>query len=91
MKPLGDAHDHVMKVRAMAKSAGVDLEAASDCGDLTQEEWAQIVEQCRNCDWDEGCARFLAQGCSEVPVEVPEGCVNRARLMELAARDGEDQ
>ena len=90
MKPLGETNSHVMKVRAMAKAAGADLEAASTSGELTQEEWARIVARCRSCTWDEGCAKFLAQGCREVPVEIPEGCVNRERLAILASDKGEN-
>ncbi len=89
MKPLGEMSVHVMKVRSMAKSAGADLGYASESGALTQEEWAGMVWRCRACEWDEGCARFLARTCGETPVDVPECCVNRQHLMALVAQTGE--
>ncbi|WP_270728359.1 DUF6455 family protein [Shimia sp. Alg240-R146] len=90
MKPLGDVNEHLMKVHGMAKAAGADLVSAAKTGELTQEEWAGIVTRCRSCDWDEGCARFLTRGCRETPVEIPEACLNRVRLAELAAATGGD-
>ncbi|TCL08853.1 hypothetical protein BXY66_0894 [Shimia isoporae] len=91
MKPLGKAPEHLMKIRSMAKVAGADLQGAAEDGVLSQEDWARMVEKCRACDWDEGCARFLARGRLEGPVDIPEGCVNRDRLMELAATNGEEE
>lgn len=91
MKPLGKTPDHLMKIRSMAKAAGADVAAAAMSGALSQKDWAGMVEKCRACEWDEGCARFLAQGCRDVPVDVPEGCVNRDRLRELAALNGENE
>lgn len=83
MKPMGDTNQYVMKVRAMAKAVGVDLASAADLGGLTQEDWSKMITLCRGCEWDEGCARFLAQSGREMPTSIPENCVNREKLRDL--------
>jgi len=83
MKPMGDTNLHVMKIRAMAKSAVIDPARVAEAGALSQEDWSKMITRCRGCEWDEGCARFLARNGREMPVTIPEACVNRETLKEL--------
>lgn len=85
-KPLGDRITHYWLVMAMAKAAGVDLVAAMEEGRLDSENWAGMVERCRDCDWqrDGGCTRWLSfQVAGEA--DVPGTCVNQAKFEDLTA------
>ncbi|MDJ0860307.1 MAG: DUF6455 family protein [Dinoroseobacter sp.] len=81
-KKLGNEVDHIWLVQRMAKTAQVDLVAAYEAGDLTQEDWAAMIESCRGCGWAEGCGEWLSvpDQSAEVP---PESCLNRARMAAL--------
>lgn len=81
-KKLGNEVDHLWLVQRMAKTAQVDLVAAYEAGELTQEDWAAMVERCRGCAWTEGCQDWLSipDQSAEIP---PEGCLNRARMAAL--------
>lgn len=84
---LGDERDHYWLALAMARAAGVDLVAAMEDGDLTQEAWAGLVQACRGCHWQRhegGCARWLALQ-EPGAAEIPETCVNRTRFARLSA------
>lgn len=87
MKPLGDRNRHYWLAQRMAKTTGADLVAAHKTGALPQQEWAQMVQNCRSCDWTEGCARWLQQTASADTV--PETCVNCGRFTELRSETGE--
>ena len=83
MKPLGDAKRHYWLVQRMAGLSEVDLVRAKVAGDMSQQDWAGIVENCRGCDWVKGCERYLDRGqASETP---PENCLNRLFLTSLKA------
>jgi len=78
MRPLGDPRDHYWLVQGMARAIGVDIVGAFEAGHLDHEEWAEIVECCRRCDWSAGCRDWLASApAASCP---PPECCNRARL-----------
>jgi len=55
---------------------------------LPQEEWADMVETCRDCDWTNGCVRWLQE--NQTATEVPPSCPNCGRLTELREITNED-
>lgn len=82
MKRMGKLMPHVHLVSRMAKSTGVDLARAAQEGDLTQAEWAGMVQRCRRCDWAEDCPDWLDAHPAGVEC-APETCKNRARFAAL--------
>jgi len=76
-KPLGDMVKHVWLAQSMAQAAGVDLAARSADGDLTQGDWAGMVQRCRGCDWERagGCHDWLRRQDPGAAV-VPQACAN---------------
>lgn len=85
MKPLGDSNHHFWLAQRMAKTTGADLVAAFQQGELVQAEWAQIVQNCRGCDWTDGCERWLEK--HESATCIPNSCVNCGRFAELQSLD----
>ncbi|MBR9650993.1 DUF6455 family protein [Thalassovita aquimarina] len=81
MKRLGDRKRHYWLAQRMAQTTGTDLTGAYDAGDLSQQQWAEIVEACRGCDWTESCERWLAR--HETAKEAPAGCTNCGAYMEI--------
>ena len=86
MKPLGDSKRHFWLAQRMAKATGADIVGAHQAGDLPQEEWAQMVQACRGCDWTEGCERWLES--HPAAEDVPQTCANCARFAELQTERG---
>lgn len=89
MKRLGDRTQHYWLAQRMAKTTGTDLVGAYDAGDLSQDQWAEIIEACRGCDWTEGCERWLAK--TESADDAPAGCPNCGAYLEIrqsAAKGG---
>ena len=87
-KPKGEPVDHYWLVMRMAKATGVDLAQAMEEGDLTQADWAGVVDRCRSCGWERdggGCGRWLDL---QVPGEahVPGACVNQTVFERLDER-----
>lgn len=87
VKPLGDKKRHYWLAQRMAKATGADIVGAHEAGELPQEEWAEMVQNCRSCDWTEGCVRWLQRNPSAD--EAPEYCGNCERFAELQAETGE--
>ncbi|QIE42671.1 hypothetical protein G5B39_12500 [Rhodobacteraceae bacterium SC52] len=77
-KPLGDATTHYWLVQDMARAAGVDLAAEVESGNLTTENWSNMVQRCRGCAWerDGGCSRWMAAQEADDPIDVPSLCEN---------------
>ncbi len=65
MKPLGDQRDHYWLALSMAKTSGVDLQAAIDSGHFSQDRWAEAVERCRGCGWGAECPQWLEEHAGE--------------------------
>lgn len=83
MKPLGSSTQHYWLAQRMAKATETDLVAAMEQAQLTQEDWAEMVDECRGCDWTKGCKRFLGLHAGVPAQEAPEKCVNQSRFMAL--------
>ena len=81
MTPLGDLRRHFLLVKGMAKATDTDVEGAYAAGRLDQDEWAEMVQACRGCQWTEGCEAWLAGG--QGAAVAPKPCCNRARLAML--------
>ncbi|MBE1284228.1 MAG: hypothetical protein GJ676_13030 [Rhodobacteraceae bacterium] len=80
MQKLGDMMAHVRLMSRMGKTVGVDLVRAHDAGLMSQEDWADLVQSCRGCDWAR-CPDWLDRHGS---VETaPKTCPNHARFAEL--------
>ncbi len=85
MKPLGDRTQHYWLAQRMAQLTQTDLVAAMARAQLSQEDWAEMVENCRGCDWEAGCDRYLEAHERDAQTEesAPEACVNKDRFKRL--------
>jgi uncharacterized protein DUF6455 len=83
MHKLGDPMEHTRLMVRMGQALGVDLVAAHDAGDLTQSEWASMVQSCRGCEWGGQCHDWLDT--HQAADLAPEPCPNRAVLERLKA------
>lgn len=88
MKPMGELMTHVRLVSRMAKATRTDLVQAVRDGDLSQAQWAGMVQRCRRCDWAEDCPDWL-DAHPEGADCAPGTCRNRARFETLRARQDE--
>lgn len=84
MTVLGKLMEHVRLVGRMARATGTDVVGAYEAGDLTQAEWAEMVQTCRSCTWAEHCGAWLDD--NEAVACAPGTCLNRDRFEELRAR-----
>lgn len=81
MQILGKLMRHVRLVSGMAKSTETDLIGAVKAGDLTQDDWADMVQTCRKCSWAGDCPNWLAA--HDKADGAPHTCLNRARFAAL--------
>ena len=84
MKVLGKLMTHVRLVARMAKSTDTDLVEAHQSGELSQQEWADMVQTCRRCAWAEGCGEWLDS--HEAVDCAPGTCLNREKFAVLRAK-----
>ncbi|MBJ6371333.1 DUF6455 family protein [Sedimentitalea arenosa] len=91
MRVMGKLMDHVRLVARMAGATRTDLVAAHAQGELTQRDWAKMVQTCRRCGWSDECADWL--DCHETAESAPGQCPNRAVFERLrtAAPQNETQ
>lgn len=80
---LGSIMEHVRLVARMAKATGTDLVGAYEAGELSQEEWAGMVQTCRSCTWAGRCGEWLDG--HEIVECAPETCLNRNKFKSLQA------
>lgn len=85
VKPLGDKNIHLWLAQRMARVTETDLVAAMQQARLSQEDWAAMVEDCRHCDWTEGCKKFLALERHLPEQGPPDTCRNQERFLALKA------
>jgi len=85
MKPLGDRTEHYWLAQRMAQLTQTDLVAAMAQAELSQEDWAEMVERCRGCNLEAGCNRYVAAHERMALIEevAPESCVNKNRFKRL--------
>ncbi|MDX2482425.1 MAG: DUF6455 family protein [Pseudodonghicola sp.] len=81
---LGQIMAHVRLIGRMGKATDTDLIGAYEAGDLSQEEWAEMVQTCRSCDWADQCGAWIDRHGSAG--EAPEHCPNRCKFKEVQAR-----
>ena len=81
MRPLGEPMTHVRLMGRMAKQAGVDLARAQEAGVLDQDDWAEMVADCRGCDWGDRCPEWLDTATRDAGA--PGTCPNRDRFARL--------
>ena len=84
VRPMGDLMRHVRLVLRMGKATDTDLAGAVERGDLSQAQWAGMVQRCRRCDWAESCEDWLEAHADGVDC-APGTCRNRARFAALRA------
>lgn len=85
MKPLGETKSHYWLVQRMAQATETDLVTAMERAELSNADWAEMVQSCRGCDWTEGCKRWLGGAEGQASEAAPEPCLNRARFLRLKA------
>ena len=78
---LGRIMTHVRLISRMARATKTDLVGAHEAGVLSQEDWADMVQTCRGCDWAGECEAWL--DAHETLSCAPETCPNRARFAAL--------
>lgn len=81
---LGNIMEHVRLVGRMAKATETDLVGAYEAGELSQEDWAGMVQTCRGCSWAGRCGDWL--DCHETVGCAPKTCLNRQKFKDLQAR-----
>ncbi|WP_439124840.1 DUF6455 family protein [Marivita sp.] len=80
---LGDAQLHFWLTRSVAKVMGVSLSEAMSQGQLTAQDYASLVTECRQCALVENCQCWLGQQ-SSIAKSPPPGCANAQALQDLA-------
>lgn len=81
---LGKLMEHVRLVSRMAQVTDTDLVGAYAAGDLSQDEWAEMVQTCRSCDWAGRCGDWMDEH-DQVSC-APSTCLNRQRFEALQAK-----
>ena len=83
MKPLGKEIDHYWMLTDMAAATQSGVVAAHQDGRLSQQDWSDMVQRCRACDWADGCRDWMTKvGQADV---APARCRNREVLSGLKA------
>ena len=77
--PLGDPVTHFWLTRSVARAMGINLSEAMADGKLSVKDYCDMVTNCRQCAFVEGCQNWLATKA------VPRGeafaqCHNKAQL-----------
>lgn len=80
--PLWSLTRHYWLAQRMARATGVDLAGAMEKAELTQADWAAMVQRCRGCAWREGCARWLDTPTDDLR-DVPATCRNQIKFQSL--------
>ncbi|WP_370644304.1 DUF6455 family protein [Ruegeria sp. SCSIO 43209] len=81
MPRLGRIMTHLRLVLRMAQATGADLATAHRDGHLSQQEWADMVQLCRGCEWARACPDWLNE--NETAESAPCTCPNRHRFATL--------
>lgn len=84
MRILGNLMHHLQRVLQMAKATQTDLVKAYATGELSQLQWAEMVQTCRGCAWSGQCQGWLAR--NEAVATAPKNCLNRDRFARLKSR-----
>lgn len=84
-QPLGDEYEHYWLVQQMARATDVDLAAAFDAGQITSEDWSEVLTRCRGCAWVGGCKAWLQAG-DDTARSAPQACRNADTFERLAEK-----
>lgn len=84
MRVLGRIMTHYRLMTRMAQTTRTDLTDAMAGGDLSRQDWADMVQTCRRCGRTGCCQDWLdhreTAGCA------PENCLNRTRFDTIKRR-----
>ena len=84
---MGDPRTHFWLTTGMSRAVGVDLSVAIHQGLLTRADYAEMVTQCRKCEFTD-CSAWLDEHW-EGPVEAPKECRNKDMWAWLARSGSE--
>jgi len=84
MRTLGKLMHHLQLVSRMAKATQTDLVDAVSAGDINQNDWAEMVQTCRRCEWAGQCQSWLDHNAGSA--EPPQSCLNRDQFRSLKAK-----
>lgn len=88
MLHLGQIMTHFRLVQQMGKTTGTDVVAAYRKGQLSQEDWAEMIQFCRGCGWAKECPHWLSQ--NHTATNAPGTCINQQRFAALKALQEQD-
>ncbi|OSQ44946.1 DUF6455 family protein [Marivita geojedonensis] len=88
-RPLGDTGVHFWLVQRMAKTCGVNTAQAAREGDIVEQEWVDMVQRCRSCQWVNGCERWLDRTDIDSSATPPADCLNADLLHLLSKRQND--
>lgn len=86
VRPLGAMTEHYWLAKKMAKASGADLVQAFADDRLSSQDWSDIVQRCRGCDWAQQCQCWLGQT-EWGDQTVPSVCANSEMLERLKPGD----
>jgi len=89
MPRLGEMMTHFRLALRMGRTTGTDIVAAHQKGHLTQQDWAEMIQQCRGCSWAQDCPDWL--DVHESVTDAPHTCPNRNHFAALKAHETRDQ
>lgn len=81
-RAMGDFNQHFWQLRALARSADLDLGEAMREHRISAMDYAAIVTRCRAAGCAQRCALWLAAN-AHLKGEIPEFCVNKEALEAL--------
>ena len=85
MAPLGKITDHIWLVRRMARATGSDLSTAMQDGEISNQDWSQMVTNCRGCACAGACSGWLDQHeLDGTRGDAPTYCENRVTFDRLS-------
>ncbi|MCL3881721.1 DUF6455 family protein [Marivita sp. GX14005] len=84
-RPMGDPELHFWLTRSVARTMGISLSEAMAAGQLTAQDYAQMVTSCRGCPLVATCQHWLGAQTGGAR-SAPEGCRNASTLEKLARR-----
>lgn len=79
---LGDPNRHYWLMQRMLKRTGTDALTPFAEGELTQQDWAALVQTCRGCDNAQGCRTWLG-ALAPATRDAPAFCANAERFAAL--------
>ncbi len=82
MKPLRSQRAHYWLLQGMLRKSGADAVTAFDQGDMSSDDWAQLIESCRSCSAPCACRAFLDDP-NATRAAPPEYCKNAEALEKL--------